>query len=340
MVVESSEVKEKDKTVSTPFLSVGSKPAEVLAEINDDFASFLFKFKSYSERLAYHKTRARVASDFMHDYKGQAKRSAASFSCFEFYRNEYEYHTKLVSKYGQLLMFFPESVSQDLQKKIDDFNSLTQAKAKIEMCEVDTKAIRMKDSATLKRYGRDVYGIDFADELLLPGGFSGRKERIDKRLERLKTDIKESKEINNLQEKNGQVLPGFHYDFEEVKALDLHKLYYDFNSDFEVSVVNLTKFFDCTRQRIEMFNKAEEYFRSTGQSTEMLRKVFDIDELEEARATAVSFSESPVFKTKKEDLFEKIEPVYSVSLDNSVGDDIKQEAFDIIRDRYRHFSDE
>lgn len=57
----------------------------------------------------------------------------------------------------------------------------------------------------------------------------------------------------------------FEYDFNDVKYLDIHHLDYDFPYGCDISLVNVNKFIEATDERINAFNGAYSYLKSTNQ---------------------------------------------------------------------------
>ena len=95
---------------------------------------------------------------------------------------------------------------------------------------------------------------------------------------------------------------GFHlkpklpYDFEDVKALDLHHLDYDFLYDADISVGNVSKFVNAANERYELFKPVEEYLRKTDQ-IDQLRDFAGID-IEKMKQYADEMKLTPVLKSK------------------------------------------
>lgn len=63
----------------------------------------------------------------------------------------------------------------------------------------------------------------------------------------------------------GKIVPGAEYPFEDVKALDLHNMRYDFSSDVQVGANARKTFVQSARSRKRHLNKAAAYLRATGQ---------------------------------------------------------------------------
>ena len=59
--------------------------------------------------------------------------------------------------------------------------------------------------------------------------------------------------------------PALEYEFQDVKALDLHHLLYDFPYDFPISAENVDKFLEMADKRYDSYQKARVYLEGSGQ---------------------------------------------------------------------------
>ena len=74
-----------------------------------------------------------------------------------------------------------------------------------------------------------------------------------------------------------------------MKALDLHHLGFDFGRDIEISKLNHDAFMDVTRRRVELFNKAAEYLRLSGQEAQISQ--FAVSDIRRMSETARQLSQ-------------------------------------------------
>lgn len=265
----------KDKKVHTDMLDVMSVDYDYIANLRereDDFIEFSFKLRTYGSRLDHHKREKNKYHSLSKDYldeKEAGRVSEESEPMYNFYKIEEEYNRMLMAKYQHFLNFIPTEDEYD-----EDLEEILEYKGKIN----DLKA--MKNDVSLKKMSKDKaeeFGLKVYDQH--GGSFvKSNPEEIDRRIDLMNENYKGMKEEflvkledNSLyfDEDNDKVINKINYDFNDVKALDLHHLDYDFLYDFSVSNNNIERFVDMADKRYEAYDSAYNYLVSSGQKDEL-----------------------------------------------------------------------
>lgn len=282
-------------TVRTPMLEIMGMDYERMAVLaaeeatghergEDDLISFGFRLRSYSSRLGHHKARAGQYEDLTRQWERADEANVApedSRPLFDFYRYESDYHRRLMSKYQHFLPFMADaSLWYEQQQQVSDYGSNLLSLMSLR---ADGSLARMKDPEEAERLGRDIY--DQPGGRHLTQGVSGRAV-LDGRIQKMKVGYQERVEqlrstlageglvLTLGQDERGReavtddarIIAGTRHGFEEVKALDLHHLRYDFATDVEVGPASLSEYLETARQRRSRLMGAMNYLEGSGQS--------------------------------------------------------------------------
>lgn len=262
-------------SVQTPVLDVMACDLEELARAQgqDPMLEFGLKLRSYSSRLNFHKGKRREMEELVDAWESADKEGEAdpdSRPLYEFYRFEEEYNAMLVAKYTHFLSFLPKSKQRKrLLKLLGDQEAIADL---YEMLSEDDYFQRLRTPEDAVRYLQNEYNI--------PNGrpFYDHPELIDRYLREARVDARAlerrvERELADVGLKlvrgpQGQLTiePGTLWPFDEVKALDLHHLDYDFPYDAEVSRANVLAFSDATLKRSRLLENAVNYLEASGQS--------------------------------------------------------------------------
>lgn len=263
------QVPDEDRVVRTPMLDVMSQDYDLVSSMadSDPMIEFGFKLRSYSSRLQYHKKEKAKYREARKSYESATDASPDSRPVYEFFKSEEEYNDKLMCKYQHFLSFLPPGDEYE-----DEFDDLMRHRRRISNLKKmrDDKLIERMSPDAADDYGRRVYGCD-----------DGRLVRsapfvIDRRLENMEADYLEKEDAfrdkltdYGLTLESGddgmRVSNRKKYEFDDVKALDVHHLGYDFAQDTLVSKVNVDRFIEAANRRYEVFDAAREYLVSSGQ---------------------------------------------------------------------------
>ena len=287
---------EEELTVRTPMLHVmgmdhgqlATMAAERSANEENDLVSFGFRLRSTATRLRHHKEQAGVYRDLARQWERAEKADVVgehSKPLHDFYLFEEEYHRMLVSKYQHFLPVMVD-VDQwwDQQQQVADYGQRLMALTAMRQ---DASLQRMKDAEAAERVGREVY--DQPGGRHLTDGVAGRAV-LDQRIVTMRevyeakvADLRDDLALSGLVLRTSwatdreaesaarsleriHIEPGITHDFEQVKALDLHHMTYDFPHDVPVGRRAGESFRQAATDRRRHLMSAMDYLDSTGQS--------------------------------------------------------------------------
>ena len=291
---------ESELRVRTPMLEVMGMDYQQMAVLaadrqgedenaEADLASFGFRLRSYASRLQHHREKAGVYRDLAHQWEQAEKADVAaedSRPLYDFYRFEENYHRRLMSKYRHFLPFLGDAGQWYEQQQ--DVATYGQRLLSLMALRADASLQRMKDSEEAENLGRTIY--DQPGGRLLTEGKRGRavldarirtmKQSYDQKLDGLRADLASSGLVlrvgssaadqasteTDAVSTDFKIVAGAAYDFEEVKALDLHHLGYDFVTDVEIGPQARQTFVETTRDRRRLLLAAMDYLDQSGQA--------------------------------------------------------------------------
>lgn len=257
----------------------------------DDLISFGFRLRSYASRLTHHKDRAMAYRDLARQWERAEKTEVTtedSRPLYDFYRFEEEYHRRVMSKYQHFLPFLVDPGQwHERQRQAAAYGQRLLALMALRQ---DSSLQRMTDAGQAEQLGRDIYGQPGGRHLtqgkagryVLDARIAMMKRAYDERLDELRADLASSGLVLELGHAGAQesasaddggevsadmkITPGAAHAFDEVKALDLHHLGYDFATDIEVGAKARTVFLSATAERRRLLLAAMEYLDESGQS--------------------------------------------------------------------------
>lgn len=250
--------------VSTRMMDLMAMPYESLYDqrdpgVEDPLIEFSFKLRSYSSRLDHHKKERKKYEALAQRYE-EGVTAPDSQALYAFFQLEAMYQTMLMVKYQYFLDFVPPRLeySQDLA---DILAQQARVQAYLDLMEDPgfLKAHAKKD------YAQRHYGILDGDSLVLP-----QKTVLLERDYTRNVKAFESKLLDEGLHFDGEkVVKEKPYTFNEVKALDVHHLLYDWTYGFEISKPNVDAFKSMTQKRVGSYLKAREYLVGTGQKDQL-----------------------------------------------------------------------
>lgn len=299
----------------------------------DDLVTFGFRLRSYASRLQHHKAKAGVYRDLVRQWERAEKADVAdedSRPLYDFYRFEEDYHRRVMSKYQHFLPFIGD-VGQwyERQQHVADYG---QRLLSLMALRQDSSLQRMKDSAEAERLGREIYDQSGgrhltegkAGRVVLDGRIAAMKEIYNERVNELRSDLADSGLVlvaaaaGQAEAKESGVAaelsiePGTPHPFDEVKALDLHHLGYDFVTHVEIGQRARQDFSAAAMQRRRLLLAAMEYLDQSGQSEAIVDlPVDDIASMTRLSRslTAEHNSGNPVLRSRLAELREEREQV-------------------------------
>ena len=259
-----SRIPDSDKTVWTPMMSAMSMSYdEMSAEQDDPMIEFGFKLRSYSNRLQYHKKEVNKYHEAVKQYEQTQNPSEDSKPLYEFFKFEEDYNAKLMCKYQYFLSFLPATGEYE-----DDFDALMQYKDRIDrMYQMkNDKSMKHMLSTNAEMYGRQTYGLHGGQYVVIgPQVLDIRLSAMQDRYSEMKDDFKFKLSTYGMTFKDDEVSTEKPYVFDDVKALDIHHLSYDWTYDFQVSKPNVEEFIEYADKRYKLYQDARQYLVNSGQ---------------------------------------------------------------------------
>lgn len=268
-----SGVPDERRRVWTPLMDAMAMAYEDMAvERKDDpMVEFGFRLRSYSSRLSHHRKERHKYREAVKAYE-EARDSdegvaADSTALYDFYKVEEEYNAMLMAKYQHFLSFLPGDgeYSDEFEQLLDYRDRMRRLRLLYE----DPSCQRMTSQAA-EDYGLRVYNMRGGSLVRdNPQVLERRLEAMGATYARMEDDFRahvadrglsvESDEMGvRLSVKNP-------YDFDDVKALDLHHLGYDFTYDFRISKHNADDFIEMANRRYAAYQGAVDYLDRSGQ---------------------------------------------------------------------------
>lgn len=262
-------IPKEELKIETPFLDVMATDYENLAYdaivTKDPMLEFGFKLRSYSSRLEHHKKNYHKFDDLHTAYEETKNKQPGSEDLAAFCKFEADYNAMLMVKYQYFLSFLPPD--EDIQTQFRDLIDKKSKLKDLKNMRDDPAFKKFKNADAAEAYGVSVYNQRGASRLI-----NGQSDIINARIERFTdTILKDEEKFISVLRDNGFDYDGRGitrkkmYDFDDVKALDLHHLGYDFPYDAKISQNNIRAFEDMANERYDLFVKAREYMIKTHQ---------------------------------------------------------------------------
>ena len=297
-------VPEEMRQVRTPMLETMSMEYADMAAVadSDPMLEFGFRLRSYSSRLKHHRQERHKYHDAVKEYEAardDGQVSPESAPLYEFYKIEEEYNAMLMAKYRHFLRFLPpeESYQEDFDKLMDYRKKMMNM---LHMTQDTGMRRRSPDSA--EDYGRRVYGMHGGRFMVTnPSVLDGRMGAMAETYKKMADDFEVRLEDDGMyfesDEHSARVVKEPAYDFDTVKALDIHHLGYDFSYDTPISKPNVDIFVRMARKRAEAFAGARAYLEQSGQAEAM--KELPVKDIELMSAMADRLEHRPLLPSVK-----------------------------------------
>lgn len=298
-------IAKQDKQTHTPTLDRFMTPIHNISKNEDDLGEFTFKLRSYSTRLGHHTKKRDEAHSVTESYAAALANHQVSEDAkpvYDFFKNEEDYNEMLMCKYQHFLHFLP--LSDKYREEIEEFLKYKKNLYSLEGMYNDGSIKRMT-SKHADEYAERVYGVQ--------GGryMTFEPDLIKSKIEAMKADLlQRDKEfaykltadglIADTAEDGGITLKShLKYDFNDVKALDLHHMGYDSATDMRVSNNNADVFIKAARRRQELAQGAVDYLVLTGQSSELAN--IDLYDIRIMNKTADKLDKKPEIVSERAD---------------------------------------
>lgn len=290
----------EDLTVHTRMMDIAVSDLDELASQKDDpLAQFGYRLRSYSSRRKHHMDEKHKYRERVRELEDNSNRNDIANKFLEFYRFEAMYHAQLQCKYQSFLSFLPKrDVYED---RIHDLLNYEKRMVNLERM-MNDKSMRRMNPDNAEIFGFTTYGqrgghyVSEKNIGVLQTRLNIMQEKFDKNMDDLNDDLFDAG-FKLVKEDDGfHLKPKLPYDFEDVKALDLHHLDYDFFYDADVSIGNVSKFVTNANERYELFKPVEEYLIRTDQESQL--DDFAVYDINKMKLYADDMKLKPVLKSK------------------------------------------
>ena len=264
------QIPKEQMTVRTPMLQAMSMDYESMAmavqsrTVEDPMMEFGFKLRSYASRLDYHRREYHRFKQEYEEYENTPDKSEESKALGDHLALERDYQMMLMVKYQYFLTFLPSDDEFE-----DDFDALMKQQeriVKMDQMGRDPSFTRMGTIAA-DNYGLSVYGIPRGSMIKsLPAVWERRVENEQHKYDAMLSSFNDKLLDAGLHFDGKGVTKEKSFPFDDVKALDLHHLGYDFPTDIMISKRNIDRFVEVANHRYQSFLGAKEYLERTGQS--------------------------------------------------------------------------
>ena len=290
----------EDLTVHTRMMDIAVSDLDDLASQKDDpLAQFGYRLRSYASRRKHHMEEKHKYKQRVRELEDTPNRNEIADKFLEFYRFEAMYHAQLQAKYQSFLSFLPKrDVYEDRIKDLMDYEKLMVNLERM----MNDKSMRRMNPDNAEVFGFSTYGqrgghyVAEKNTGVLKTRLGIMQDKFDKNMDDLNEDLFDAG-FKLVQEDDGfHLKPKLPYDFEDVKALDLHHLDYDFFYDADVSVGNVSRFVTTANERYELFKPVEEYLIRTDQESQL--EDFAVYDINKMKQYADDMKLKPVLKSK------------------------------------------
>lgn len=235
-------IPKSEMTVRTPMLEAMSMDYDDMASqaVNDPMMEFGFKLRSYSSRIKHHRKEYHKYLDEYRNYENTPNKSEDSKVLGDYLRDEAEYNAMLMTKYQYFLAFVPPEDNIE-----EEFEDLMEEKEQLENLKKmrEDKALCRMESRAAEEYGLKVYGQRGGRRVrTMPHILDERITRFEDKVKRHEVAFQDKLRDVGLSYDGVGISRKKMYSFDEVKALDLHHLGYDFPYDVGISKRNVDVF--------------------------------------------------------------------------------------------------
>lgn len=252
--------------VRTPMLHAMSMPFEQAAvrSAGDDLVEFGFRLRSYASRLEHHRKERRRFDDLARAWEESEGVSPESAAWHDFCTFERGYQERCMAKYQHFLSFLPAHDAH-----ADAIGALVEQRRRVEATSdmLNDKSIARMAPEAAEEAGREVYGVSGGRlAVTAPEVLAARLEEMRSTEERMAEKLAFDLSEDGLEERDGEAVPAIAHPFDEVKALDIHHLGWDFPYDAPVSANNARAFADAAEERAALLVGAKAYLEGSGQA--------------------------------------------------------------------------
>lgn len=292
--------RDNDFKVHTRMLDIAVSDLDQLASQRDDpLAQFGYRLRSYSSRRKHHMEEKHKYKKLVSELESKSDRNEVADAFLEFYRHEMLYNAQLQAKYQTFLSFLPKrnEFEQDVRDLIDYEKRMIDLERMI-----NDKSMRRMKPENAENFGYSTYGqhggqyVALKNTSILEARLDVMRETFKKHESDLNAKLFDAgfKLVRDVD--RFSLVPDLPYKFDDVKALDLHHLGYDFLYDADVSVTNVAKFVLMAKERSMLYDKVEYYLKNTEQEEALSQ--FDGEDIRLMAEYADKLALNPVVKSE------------------------------------------
>lgn len=321
-------IPEERRQVKTPMLETMSMEYNDMAAIadSDPMLEFGFRLRSYSSRLKYHRQERHKYHEAVKEYeaaKDEGQVSPESKPLYDFYQVEEEYNAMLMAKYQHFLNFLPPEDSYE-----DDFDELMDYRTKMANLWKMTqdKSMSRRSANSAEDYGQRVYEMHGGRFMVTnPSVLDDRLDAMTNTYKKMADEFEVKLEDNGMffesDEHSAHVIKEPAYDFDTVKALDLHHLGYDFPYDTPISKPNVDIFARMAHKRATAFVGAKAYLEQSGQGDVV--KELPVKDIKLMNEMADRLQQEPLLLSVKSTAGGRVNNGRTIRLDDNFQRDMK-----------------
>lgn len=255
---------------ATEFLDLASDPA-LSPDFKGGARDMVYRMGAYGERLRRHRKEASRMDRLCREYetaRDAGETGEGSEALYRFFRLERDYQSMTAEKYSRFLFFLPPT--DDLAEEFLRVEEEARKAENLQRLLLD-RALGNLSPEEAERRGRELYGAYGGRLMVLDrAALEDRAVRLAARYEKDRDAFTARLAARGLDvDADEDGLPSFRqarrYDFDDIRALDLHELRGDFRDGLEYDGKAQRDFLDMARRRSAAFDGAAAYLRSTGQ---------------------------------------------------------------------------
>ena len=268
-------IKKSQKQIRTPFLDAMSMGLDSMDKNGCDLECCVYNLRSYTCRIKRASKQRKQARHVVQVYEqavADGKKVEESRPVYDFFKNEEEYQSQILSKYRHFLAFAPPS--SEYEDEYEDLLRYRQRCIDINNMFNDVRIKRFRTPAAAEAYGEKTYNQAGGEYMKTqPSVIQDRRDvmfiNLARKYDELNFKLAEDGLLLDIDENDTaaenvpMIRRGVKHQFKDVKALDLHHL----ESDIEVPDKSRQAFLQAAAVRIELFKKAKQYLEASGQES-------------------------------------------------------------------------
>lgn len=281
----------------TPFMDRMAADMDEVRYLSegDEMALFAYKVRSYASRKEHHKVEYKRYEDAKKTFES-LDASEDAMIVYDLLSFEAMYHRMALSKYMHFLNFLP--LEEDFDEELARVRDLKDRGDRYDRALSDT-SIQTLPPDEAEKDARVRYGINGGKYLVYARGvIESRRDSLKEEYEDRRRSFEVDLHMNGLHLNDDLSIGEGDFDFEDVKAVDIHQLSYDYMYDFPIAQMYVNQFVDLANTRYSLYLGVKDYLDRTGQENVGLYDEVDIRLMKEM---ADKLTSAPILKSKFSD---------------------------------------